>query len=400
MSKRVLIISGDPPGNSNVAGLSTAGFLPALEGGHVCCAAISPSITHDIHPSIPGDRVLFLKRRYETGWRYGPPGINVLAGHLAFRAKLLPLVRAYSTQIVHWARKHEPHKLWAVTDSLIVIFAARLIAKVFGIPIYTHILDIAEHECSRRMIDRLSAALVMREFKSLLHASKNIGVVSGGMAEHYASWGNNNFVVMRHGVSPSQGADASAHLMGDDVFRIGFSGSLYALDAWAALLAALDELQWRIEGRRIIIRLFGAKPPPLGYRPANIEWMGWRQEREVVDMLSTCDICYLPYPFGAKWRDVVRTSFATKYSAYAATGRPVLVHAPAESSIALFCAEHGAGFNLDSLDTAAIVCTLKKLQDKKLLGQLEAGARDALNGPLSAKYNLTQFRKFMDLEEQ
>jgi len=64
-----------------------------------------------------------------------------------------------------------------------------------------------------------------------------------------------------------------------------------------------------------------------------IEVAGHLDESEAIERLRRCFALYLNYPFG--WRDRVlrRTSFPTKFSTYICAARPILVHAPPDSTI-------------------------------------------------------------------
>ena len=92
-------------------------------------------------------------------------------------------------------------------------------------------------------------------------------------------------------------------------------------------------------------------------------------------MLQRCFALYLNYPFG--WRDAVlrQTSFPTKLTTYIRAARPLLLHAPRDSTLAPLAAEAPYVLGWDSLDEAAGERVLTRAwEDRRLHSSAHEGA--------------------------
>jgi hypothetical protein len=119
--------------------------------------------------------------------------------------------------------------------------------------------------------------------------------------------------------------------------RVGIFGSTYGSSQPSVLAAALADAARRLSvpGRLLVV---GGQPEgerlrkKFGSRIA-VELVGYVPEEEAVTYLQRCFLLYLNYPFGPRSRVMRRTSFPTKLSSYGMAARPLLVHAPDDSSI-------------------------------------------------------------------
>lgn len=86
---------------------------------------------------------------------------------------------------------------------------------------------------------------------------------------------------------------------------------------------------------------------------------GHRSAREIHAIQRQADILFLPLAFNSPIPEVIRSSAPGKMGEYLASGRPVLVHAPADSFVASFHATRACGFVADVLapDATARVIT-------------------------------------------
>ena len=173
-----------------------------------------------------------------------------------------------------------------------------------------------------------------------------------------------------------------------DLF-IGFLGTLYALEPWRALLAALDEVEWKLGDRRVKLRYIGNPGQRLrqdwGRRP--IEVTGWVSQDECLQRICKCDVGYLPYWFDRPSR--VEQCFPSKLTSYLAAGIPVLYHGPELSTPARFLHRYQAGVICASLSGATI---------RQALGQLVAPERYALfageaHRAALEEFNLEEFHR-------
>ena len=78
-------------------------------------------------------------------------------------------------------------------------------------------------------------------------------------------------------------------------------------------------------------------------------------------MQAEADILFLPLAFDCPAPDVVRSALPGKFPEYLASGRPILVHAPADSFVAWYCRQHHCAAVVDEPDTRALADGLHRL---------------------------------------
>ncbi len=78
-------------------------------------------------------------------------------------------------------------------------------------------------------------------------------------------------------------------------------------------------------------------------------------------------VLFLPLAFDSPYPDVVRTSGPAKMAEYLAAGRPILVHAPADSFVSSYFRQHGCGVVVDRSDPSALAEALHDILDDAAL---------------------------------
>jgi hypothetical protein len=155
---------------------------------------------------------------------------------------------------------------------------------------------------------------------------------------------------------------------GDDALVVYFMGSLH-ISYTATIESLLGGLDAIGSSARFICR--GGRPP-IGDH-ARLEVRPYADEAAVQADLDDVDIVYLPLPFGREHTDFVRLSLPTKLVTYLASGRPLLVHGPADSTSAALVRAHDAGVVIDSLDAQAVRRGV--LEARARAGELVANAQ-------------------------
>lgn len=94
------------------------------------------------------------------------------------------------------------------------------------------------------------------------------------------------------------------------------------------------------------------------------------------EIQESADVLFLPLAFNSAYPEVIRTSAPGKTGDYLASGRPILVHAPADSFVSWYFKEHNCGIVVDQKDPAALASALNTiLSDKDLQTRLGEAAR-------------------------
>ena len=82
----------------------------------------------------------------------------------------------------------------------------------------------------------------------------------------------------------------------------------------------------------------------------DVEVTGHIPEQDGIERMRQCGALYLNYPFGPMSKVLRETSFPTKLSTYIYAARPILVHAPSDSSVADLEAGNGYITSWTTLD--------------------------------------------------
>ena len=92
---------------------------------------------------------------------------------------------------------------------------------------------------------------------------------------------------------------------------------------------------------------------------------------------QSADVLFLPLAFDSPYPDIVRTSAPAKMAEYLAAGRPILVHAPADSFVSSYFRRHDCGVVVSEDEPAALARALERLLgDTALRARVCAAARE------------------------
>ncbi len=180
--------------------------------------------------------------------------------------------------------------------------------------------------------------------------------------------------------------------------NIVFAGSLYAKSEWNEFVAALESVNWKLEGRTINLTFVGRFPASGAMKPARVKYCGELPFDETLKVLERMDIGYLPYWFSAEHQLVASTSFPGKLSAYAAAGLAIYHHAPAYSDAAGFLSENRFGVVCSSMERDRILADLTALISLAQSDECQSARRAAFETELSQRAMRQRFRDFIGLE--
>ena len=358
---RILLLTGTLPGEPGVGGVILSDMIQHMGAEHVCCAWLSDRRAKtDSH--VAGLQVIRLERRFDTSWRPVAGVAGEVFSAVAFRTLRPKVIRSWF-EVVKSLHAVRPFDLVvAILESNASIQLARLVQERLGLRLRCVVWDDVELFCRHSRLDRWSRRLIHRDFEAVLRASEDVAVICENMQKAYAGrYGISSFV-LRHGLD-SLDNDAAFEFCDTSVVRIGFAGSITAPDCFAALIRSLDRIDWRINGKEVVVRLMGARYTLNSRRAQRIEFFGWRSVEETARLLQECTILYLPQSFELSSRLFSELSFPTKLSTYVAAGRPILLHAPEYASLSAFwkvhqLGPHCASLEIESLDKSIIeICS-------------------------------------------
>jgi glycosyltransferase involved in cell wall biosynthesis len=246
-----------------------------------------------------------------------------------------------------------------------------------GVPFYLHAFD----DYIYQWIVPWMRSFARRAEGSLIRGTSKVIVPNEFMGQTYAArYGVETSLV--HNPSLSTGCDDPpeatwpAH---PGEVRIVYTGALYHAQSGAFwnLIAALEDLN-RPE---VIVHVYTAQTR------TQLEQEGIRGPFEIHEHLSPtesrvvqqqADILFLPLAFDPSIRDVIRTSAPGKMGEYLASGRPVLVHAPADSYVSWYFKEHGCGLVINENQPEVLASGIRSIiEDQALRERLVARAQAA-----------------------
>jgi len=145
--------------------------------------------------------------------------------------------------------------------------------------------------------------------------------------------------------------------------NIVYTGAVYHahFDAFRNLIAAVESL-----GRKDLkLHIYTAQPESelrqKGIAGSAVVYHQHIPHDEVHAVLRNADILFLPLAFRSPIPEVIRTSSPGKMAEYFFAGRPVFVHAPADSYVSWYCRLNKCGEVADKEDPAILAEALLRL---------------------------------------
>ncbi|HLX62135.1 MAG TPA: hypothetical protein VKX17_12715 [Planctomycetota bacterium] len=244
--------------------------------------------------------------------------------------------KALAEEVLRIAAERNARGLWVVLHGAALHVAVHLI-RSGKLPLHVSVHDdppFCTTLRSRKLC--LTLPLVERHFAYVLRHARSIDVICASMSARYRERYQVEACVVHRGLE--SGTDSAAPEF--DKRRglaIGVLGNTY------------DDRQMRILARAIVRAAEGLGVA--GSLTLLGEGCGERLRREFegrleiraeghigedkgIEILKSCFLLYLNYPFSWKCKVFRQTSFPTKLSTYSLCGRPILNHAPLDSSTA------------------------------------------------------------------
>jgi glycosyltransferase involved in cell wall biosynthesis len=160
----------------------------------------------------------------------------------------------------------------------------------------------------------------------------------------------------------ARGSEEYGAAPGHGEVRIVYTGAVGIVhyDAFRNLMAAINLL----DRKNMKLHLYTAQPR-LDLEREGIHGQMVYHEHEPVSAMpgiqQQADILFLPLAFNSPYPEIVRTAAPGKMGEFLAAGRPILVHAPADSFLSWYFRKHECGLVVDEDDPAALARALGTL---------------------------------------
>ena len=226
--------------------------------------------------------------------------------------------------------------LWVVLHGSGVAIASRLV-RDGSLPVHATVHDdpaYANALRSRRYLPLVP--WIARDFARAIRGADSVDVIGPEMADHYRRKYGVEASVVHRGL-PGPVEPASDYDKAGCGLTVGVLGSTYAYKPLSILARAVERAARTLEvpGRVVVVgRSHGDRLRSEMDGRVEVEVLGHVDEPEGVEALRRCFVLYLNYPFGPLDGALRRLSFPTKLSTYVQAARPILIHAPSDSSIA------------------------------------------------------------------
>jgi hypothetical protein len=378
-----LVLSGTIPGEPGVGGVILADLVAGMPFDTL---QFVPLVSKQVVQHGWLDRSCQLAghliRRYEPGFKPVKGLVGELISWTARKTLFERHCRQLVSKICHMPIAQGCDKVFAILDCPTVMQVATAVAQRLQKPLVVMVWDAPELLADQLNMDRWSTANMLQQFAATIQQAEKVGVICEQMKQAYTkTYGENEYVILRHGISPKMWSLATGASNSDRI-TIGFAGSITAQEPFRRLIETLDANNWRLCGKSVTLRLIGCRYTLDSRRPQHIEYFGWRSLKETLRLLAESDLLYLPQPFESHLRPLAELSFPTKLSSYLAAGRRVLLHAPEYASIAPFLLDYPIGVHCLSLETDVILSSLEQLMtmaDSTVTNAIDAARRDEFN---------------------
>ncbi|WP_161604448.1 glycosyltransferase family 4 protein [Roseiconus nitratireducens] len=367
---KIAIVTTSPPGENGVGQNYLSALVSALPGHEVFVAAFLRNDADWRTGDRPDEaRRLILKQQFESPRRFGRGPIANWSGHLTFRGVAVPHAKEVAAQLIDEFRDRGIDRILVVMESPQMILLAEALGEIFRDRLSILVWDHPEHVLSLYGQDGLNRSFLMKAFHRSVLASRGAITVAPSLGEWLQEINPGLTVRLFRSPVTLGYHETPRRLPSGSKFEIGFAGSVTAPDELERLQAALDRLSWRVNGCEIELSLFGKRYKLVSSTGRNVRYHGFLpSQRDVIEKLSHCQLCFLPQPFGSDRRWFAEYSFPTKTSTYLASGAPILVNAPAWASLPRFSDNDSTddgtgrlGFECTSDDSKAIAKLIARI---------------------------------------
>lgn len=387
MTGPILLIAASPPGDYGVGQLFMRSLLLHAPARFVVAALLG---RHEPDYQAPSDlgilAALTLQRRFEPAFRPWSNRLSHLAAAMAVRARLEPRVNRLLAPLAAFAQQHEVKALFVVLECPTTMLLAAPLAARLGLPLVTLVWDTPEHILGQLGHRGISQRRMLRGFHQALKRSQRVAIMSEAMRARYEGEYGARCVVLHQPIEPDWRPTASRGGFDRSEWVIGFAGSVTARAEMDLLLKALDHAQWHIQGRPVVLRVFGLRFVCEAQVPRRIDYRGYLPTiGEVVQGLSECDVLFLPQPFATEAEAFTRYSFPTKLTTYLAAQCPILLFAPDHAALTTFFRHHELPLVCSEPTESALIDSLRTLladteQRRTSLERIKAVAETEFSG--------------------
>jgi len=310
-------------------------------------------------------------------------GINGLFG-VALRGK----------HIANVLRREKCDAIVACTADLLDLPAGYLASRLARVPFYPYMFDYYSYQWTHR-IDRFFA---QRLEPILIKGAAGVIVPNEFLRDELYRRYRVEATVIHNPCEVTGDEQCELPWPADEgKIRIVYTGAVYHAhyDAFRNLVDAIQLL-----GQSDLkLHLYTAQPPTQLeeqniYGP--IIYHDHQTPSEISQVQRRADILFLPLAFNSQIPEVIRTSAPGKMGEYLASGRPILVHAPADSFVVWYFKKHKCGMVVDQNDATLLAEAIRQIiEDVDLRNNIGDNARECAKKDFSPEVAQSRFLKLL-----
>jgi glycosyltransferase involved in cell wall biosynthesis len=401
---RVMLLGDMPPCRNFTAGLVLEQLLPCFDSHELSAVVVvDPSLNPHPRELIAESRMLRLVKPRESrkdACRW-PKALSELSAQRFERGQAKKVREELLPTIVEFGKRFGVERIWLNLQGQTMVRLARPVSDALNVPICAQIWDPFGWWLRANRIDRRTAKELTSEFDRVIQRCDSVAAASWSMADSYKEKYGVRAVPVIPGISDELMKRPRDRESEDGDFVIGMAGQLYALAEWHRLLEALNILDWRVGDRKIRLRIFGKDFNMHTSNRVQCEFMGWRDQAEVVQLLTESHLNYIPYWFDPVFKEEAENSFPSKMSTYCAAAQPILVHAPQYATPVAFLEKHDIGYCVTSPSANDVADTIKNaVLDPDARSRKGRNAATCFSTFLSTSCMRRSFVEFLDLPRQ
>lgn len=289
-----------------------------------------------------------------------------------FQRGLLQVFRR-AKSVVRVVRHERCDAILACSGNPYDLPAGYLASRWAGVPFYAYVFDYYSYQWTR-LLHRYFARYVE---PIVLKGAAGVIVPNEFLRDEYRRRYEIEPIVIHNPCEVSETDHKVPWPASHGEIRIMCTGAAYRThyDAFRNLIAAVQQL----DRPDVELHVYTAQPQA----ESELENIGWPLVRynrlapsHVLEVQRSADILFLPLAFNSPTPEVIRTSAPGKMGEYLASGRPVLVHAPADSFVSWYFKEHECGVVVDQSEPGMLAQAIGRiLNDADLRQRVGENAR-------------------------
>ncbi len=299
-------------------------------------------------------------------------------------------------QITARAKSVNADKIWFIIRGQTSAHCAAALAGQTEIPILTQLNEQPNKWLGQRNVRGFAARAVRREVDQAMQNSRVCAVTSETLQTEYIKKLGARAKLLQLGVAETLSKSPAGALNSGDTLTLGMFGYESQTLEMKSLLATLNAVGWRIRSKNVLLRIFGHNAFAQTTNPANIEYLGWRGEKEAIDELAKSDILFCANNLNKKGLPDKTHTAGLPY--LLAAGRPIVYSGPLEAPTRILLSQYNAAAMSDSTEEINIDlynCIDRLIFDTELYEQVAENTHRAFLENYSEKTMTENFERFV-----